>query len=52
MFQSLGEKFDGLWRKLQGQGKITEKNIDEAKTFDAPIPPQTAASRHVSLRIS
>jgi len=30
MFQSLGEKFDGLWRKLQGQGKITEKNIDEA----------------------
>src|SRR5215470_10792535 len=30
MFESLGEKFDGLWRKLQGQGKITERNIDEA----------------------
>jgi signal recognition particle subunit SRP54 len=30
MFQSLGEKLDGLWRKLQGQGKITEQNIEEA----------------------
>jgi signal recognition particle subunit SRP54 len=30
MFESLGEKFDGLWRKLQGQGKITERNIEEA----------------------
>jgi signal recognition particle subunit SRP54 len=30
MFESLGEKFDGLWRKLQGHGKITEKNIEEA----------------------
>jgi signal recognition particle subunit SRP54 len=30
MFQSLGEKLDGLWRKLQGQGKITERNIEEA----------------------
>ncbi len=30
MFESLGEKFDGLWRKLQGQGKISEKNIEDA----------------------
>jgi len=30
MFESLGEKFEGLWRKLQGQGKITEKNIEDA----------------------
>jgi signal recognition particle subunit SRP54 len=30
MFQSLGEKLDGLWRKLQGQGRITERNIDDA----------------------
>ncbi|TMA47984.1 MAG: hypothetical protein E6J83_03885 [Deltaproteobacteria bacterium] len=30
MFQSLGEKFDSLLRKLQGQGRITERNIEEA----------------------
>ena len=30
MFESLGEKFDGLWRKLQGQGRVTERNIEEA----------------------
>ena len=30
MFDSLGEKFDGLLRKLQGHGKISEKNIEEA----------------------
>jgi signal recognition particle subunit SRP54 len=30
MFESLGEKFDGLLRKLRGQGKITERNIEEA----------------------
>src|SRR5262250_1503651 len=30
MFESLGEKFDGLWRKLRGQGKITERNIEDA----------------------
>src|SRR5260370_38667008 len=30
MFDSLGEKFDSLLRKLQGHGKITEKNIEEA----------------------
>ena len=30
MFESLGEKLDSLWRKLQGQGKITEKNIEDA----------------------
>ena len=30
MFDSLGEKLDGLWRKLQGQGRITERNIEEA----------------------
>jgi len=30
MFESLGEKFDGLWRKLQGQGKISERNVEDA----------------------
>ena len=30
MFESLGEKFETLWRKLQGQGRITERNIEEA----------------------
>jgi len=30
MFESLGEKFDALLRKLRGQGKITERNIEEA----------------------
>ena len=30
MFESLGEKFESLRRKLQGQGKITERNIEEA----------------------
>jgi signal recognition particle subunit SRP54 len=30
MFESLGEKFDSVLRKLRGQGKITEKNIEEA----------------------
>jgi signal recognition particle subunit SRP54 len=30
MFESLGEKFESLLRRLQGQGKITEKNIEEA----------------------
>src|SRR5262245_41527075 len=30
MFDSLGEKFDSLWRKLRGQGKLTESNIEDA----------------------
>jgi signal recognition particle subunit SRP54 len=30
MFESLGEKFDSLWRKLQGQGRISERNIEDA----------------------
>ena len=30
MFDTLGEKFDSLLRRLQGTGKITEKNIEEA----------------------
>src|SRR5213595_1550496 len=30
MFESLGEKFDSLLRKLRGHGKITERNIEEA----------------------
>jgi signal recognition particle subunit SRP54 len=30
MFDSLGEKFESLWRKLRGQGRITEANIEEA----------------------
>ncbi len=30
MFDSLAEKFDTLLRRLQGQGKITERNIEDA----------------------
>src|SRR4029453_15037161 len=30
MFESLGEKFEGLWRKLQGQGRISKRNIEDA----------------------
>lgn len=30
MFESLGEKLESLRRKLQGSGKITEKNVEEA----------------------
>jgi signal recognition particle subunit SRP54 len=30
MFESLGEKFETLLRKLRGQGRITEKNIEDA----------------------
>ena len=30
MFESLGEKFESLKRKLQGQGRITERNVDDA----------------------
>ena len=33
MFESLGEKLDGLWRKLQGQGRITESNIRNYSIF-------------------
>ena len=30
MFESLGEKFETLLRKLRGHGKITERNIEDA----------------------
>ncbi|UFP94634.1 signal recognition particle protein [Gloeobacter morelensis] len=30
MFESLSEKLEGAWRKLRGQDRITEGNIDEA----------------------
>src|SRR2546425_11450495 len=30
MFESLGEKFDSLLRKLRGQGRVPERNIEEA----------------------
>src|ERR671931_1525473 len=30
MFETLGEKFDSLLRRLRGQGKISERNIEEA----------------------
>jgi signal recognition particle subunit SRP54 len=30
VFDTLGEKFDSLWRKLQGQGRISERNIEDA----------------------
>ncbi len=30
MLQELGEKFDGVLRKLKGQGKLTEKNIADS----------------------
>lgn len=29
MFESLSDKFDGIFRKLRGQGRITEKHLDE-----------------------
>jgi len=29
MFQNLSEKLDGVFRKLKGHGKLTEKDIDE-----------------------
>src|SRR5262245_36073220 len=30
MFESLGEKLDGVFRRLRGHGTLTEKNIEEA----------------------
>src|SRR5262249_21544892 len=30
MLESLRDKFENLWRKLQGQGRITERNIEDA----------------------
>ena len=30
MLQELGEKFDGVLKKLKGQGKLSEKNIGDA----------------------
>jgi signal recognition particle subunit SRP54 len=30
MFESLGEKFETLLRKLQGQGRVTERNVEDA----------------------
>ena len=30
MFETLGEKFESLKRKLQGHGRITERNIEDA----------------------
>ena len=30
MFESLTDKLDLTFKKLRGQGKITEKNIDDA----------------------
>lgn len=30
MFNNLTERFDGIFRKLKGQGKLTEKNIQES----------------------
>ncbi len=30
MFQELGEKLDGVFRKLKGHGKLTENNISDA----------------------
>jgi signal recognition particle subunit SRP54 len=29
MFQDLTEKFEGVFKKLKGHGKLTEKNIEE-----------------------
>jgi len=30
MLQELGEKLDGVLRKLKGQGKLSEKNIADS----------------------
>ena len=30
MFEALSEKLDSVFRRLRGQGKLTEKNVDEA----------------------
>lgn len=30
MFESLSEKLDGIFKKLRGHGKLTEKNVQEA----------------------
>jgi len=30
MFNNLSEKFDGIFKKLKGQGKLTEQNIEES----------------------
>jgi signal recognition particle subunit SRP54 len=30
MFESLGEKLEGVFRRLRGHGKLTEKNIEDA----------------------
>jgi signal recognition particle subunit SRP54 len=30
MFESLSDKFDGIFRKLRGHGRITEKHLDES----------------------
>ncbi len=30
MFESLGEKLEGVFRRLRGRGKLTEKNIEDA----------------------
>ena len=30
MFKSLTERFDGIFKKLRGQGKLTEKNIQDS----------------------
>ena len=30
MFNNLTERFDGIFKKLKGQGKLTEKNIQDS----------------------
>ena len=30
MFENLGERLQGTFKKLRGQGKLTEENIQEA----------------------
>ena len=29
MFDSLSDRFDGIFKRLRGRGKLTEKDIDE-----------------------
>ena len=46
MFEALGEKLDGVLRRLRGHTKLTEKNIDDLESlidsFTAKMPPNTS----------
>mgnify|MGYP003694403847 CR=1 FL=1 len=55
MFESLGEKFDGLWRKLQGQGRspsATSRRRSATCGWRSSRPTSTSASSRSSSRPS